>query len=183
MAVSGNYYTYLASSLPMLRFGAKSPVTFEKFLSLLEGLIPEDEIEELRRSKDAGARPDDSVNPTLRKWRSFDRALRNELVKIRAPRLKIDPEKYLEEDGFDGLTGITHIALGVHRQPSLLESERFLDAARWHYLDSLEAGHYFDFDLLAVYAEKLLILEKWDKIGRADTHKVVSDLLEPVETA
>ncbi len=182
MLISRNYYTYLASSLPMLRFGSKALLSFEKFLGLCEGLIPENEIEDLKKSADPEACAGGTTNPTLRKWRSFDRALRNELVKIRATRLRIDPIKYTREDGFDGLTGITHIALNAHRRPSLLESERFLDAERWHYLDEIETGHYFDFDFLAVYAQKLLIAEKWDKIGQADTHKTVSGFLEPAET-
>lgn len=181
MPKSGKYYTYLISSLPMLSFGSKPPISFEKFLGLCRDLIPEDELEELRGSGSIGLCNKIGVNPTLRKWRSFDRALRNELVKIRAARLKIDPAEYLREDGCDDITGIAHIAFAAHRNPSLIESERFLDAKRWGYLDDITAGHYFDFDFLVTYAQKLLIAEKWDKINRADPDKIVTDLLEPAE--
>lgn len=181
MAVSGNYYTYLISSLPMPRFGSKTPISFKKFLSLCEGLIPKSEVEELRRSQTAGSCTNSTTNPTLRKWRSFDRALRNELVKIRAARLKIDPAKYIREDGFDSPIVVTHIALAAHRKQSLIESENYLDMERWNYLDGMEAGHLFDFDFLVIYAQKLLITEKWDKIRQADPGKTLSDLLEPAE--
>ena len=42
--------------------------------------------------------------------------LRNELVKIRAARLKLDPSKYLREDGCGDIVCITHIALAAHRK-------------------------------------------------------------------
>ncbi len=163
----------------MLFFGQKPAVSFKKFIAMCGGLIPDSEVMELESSADAGAAPTKGGNATLRKWRAFDMALRNELVKIRAPRLKADPSKYLRQDGYDGLTGITHIALNARRKASLLESEKFLDLERWRYLDGLQAGHHFDLDFLVVYVQKLLIGEKWDRIAASDTRKAVSDILEP----
>ncbi|MBP7056178.1 MAG: DUF2764 family protein [Candidatus Omnitrophica bacterium] len=182
MAETGRYYTYLISSLPMLTLGSKPPLSFEKFLSLCENLIPKNEVEELRNSGTALSCCKGTFNNTLCKWRSFERTLRNELVKIRAARLKLDPSKYLREDGCGDIVCITHIALAAHRKPSLIESERFLDSERWNYLESLSAGHYFDFDFLVIYAQKLLIAEKWGVIAQADPQKIVSGILEPVET-
>ncbi|MFW5801624.1 MAG: DUF2764 family protein [Spirochaeta sp.] len=45
-------------------------------------------------------------------------------------------------------------------QPNPLAMEETLDTARWHKLDELQVGHYFDIQFLTVYALKLLLLER-----------------------
>jgi len=157
------YYTYLISSLPMLHFGTKPPFPFDKFCQLCEGLIPDKNIDVLKKAS----------------WLAFDRALRNELVKIRAAHKKLDPLKYLRyaRDNGDTDPSITHIALHAYRTPSILEAEKFLDQARWRSLDELAIGHYFDIDYLIVYANKLLILERWERINTLDRVKALEKVL------
>ena len=115
---------------------------------------------------------------TLHKWRIFDTALRNELVKIRAARLGRDQENYLRCDGYTE-PAISRIAMNAHRNPSILEAERMLDEERWHLLDELSLGHYFDLDLLVIYAIKLLILERWQRIRAADSAGEIEAVLMP----
>ncbi|MBL7170724.1 MAG: DUF2764 family protein [Candidatus Omnitrophica bacterium] len=164
------YYTYLISSLPMLHFGTKPPFPFDKFCQLCEGLIPDKNIDILKKAS----------------WLAFDRALRNELVKIRAAHKKLDPLKYLREKNLGQSTrgqspffspNITNIALHAYRTPSILEAEKFLDQARWRFLDELAIGHYFDIDYLIVYANKLLILERWERINTLDRVKALEKAL------
>ena len=113
---------------------------------------------------------------TLKKWNAFDKALRNELVKIRAAHKKLDPLKYMRyEGGAD--PSITHIAAHAFRTPSLLEGEKILDQARWNFLDELAIGHYFDIDFLTVYANKLLIMERWEKINTLDKVKALEEAI------
>lgn len=100
---------------------------------------------------------------SLKKWFTFDTLLRNELVKVRASHKRIDPARYLRHDGYAGQE-IMHLALGAHRNPSILEGERVLDQARWQVLEQLSFGHFFDLDFLIIYALKLLILERWERI-------------------
>jgi hypothetical protein len=164
------YYTYLISSLPALVFGPEPPFSFAEFLDLCRPLIPEADFNILQGSSGYN-------QPTLRKWLEFDTALRNELVKIRAARKKIDPERYLRRDGFVD-PYITHSAISAYRNPSPLEGQRLLDYARWRLLDELCAGHYFDLDFLIIYAHKLLILERWKRINSADSASLLEGLLQ-----
>jgi hypothetical protein len=106
----------------------------------------------------------------------FETLLRNELVRLRAVRRKIDPSAHIRADG--GFDSEAHIAaMNAVRNPSPLESEKILDAARWDRLDSLAAGHFFDVDALIVYTLKLSILEKWDRIDRTQRQRELESAL------
>ncbi len=155
----------------MLHFGTKPPFPFNKFCQLCEGLIPDKDIDILKKASTPGEY-------------NFDSALKNELVKIRAAHKKLDPLKYLRKNLGQSTKGqspffpdITHIALHAYRTPSILEAEKFLDQARWRFLDDLAIGHYFDIDSLTVYANKLLILERWERINTIDRVKALGKTL------
>jgi hypothetical protein len=167
-----SHYIYLISSLPLLHFTQKPPFSFDKFLERCVQLIPEED-EDLLRSLPSGAKNLRQI-PVIKAWLDFDTMLRNELVKIRASRRRIDPEKYLRQDSYAG-PSIYHIALAAHRNPSVLEGERSLDEARWNYLEELAFGHYFDLSFLIIYAYKLLILERWQRIYSADKGRLLEE--------
>lgn len=174
-----NFHVYLLSSLPVLHFGAKPPFTFERFLELCAGLIPDDEIETLKSIPQAAGSgfAYEGGQETLEKLYTFETFLRNELVKIRAIRKKVDAVKYIRRDGYVE-PWITHVALAAHRNPSLLDGEKILDEERWRYLDELSFSHYFDLDILIIYAQKLLILERWDRMRGQDKHKLLEEALK-----
>jgi len=171
------FYVYLISSLPALRFGAAPPFSLEKFLQICLDLLPEEDLEILRLSVDIGR---DFVylgrSEALRKWCGFNIALNNEIVKIRAGRRHIDPAKFLRPDVYFS-ADVFHIAGAAYRNPSLLEAESMLDQARWNYLEELSLGHYFDLELLLVYLQKLLILERWQRINRSDKQELLTSVL------
>ena len=162
------YYTYLISGLPMLHFGAKPPVSSERFFQICHGIISEADIDIIKNAVRIEGHNYKKVQPTAEKWRTFDTVLRNELVKIRAARKRIDPFKFMRGHGQTD-PSIAHIALHAHRTPSLMESEEILDKERWQVLDDLSVGHYFDIEFLIIYGIKLLILERWDRINSADS--------------
>lgn len=157
------YYVYLISSLPMLNFGAKGPFSYDKFLGMCEGLISERDMDSLRKTD-------------LKKWREFDMALKNELVKIRASRKHTDAVKYIRQDGYAD-PSIAHIAMNAHRAKSIIDAEKTLDHERWAFLDELSAGHYFDIEILMIYALKLLILERWERVRRSDKELLLEKTL------
>lgn len=169
-----NFYVYLISSLPMLHFGAKPPFSFERFLETCRDKVPEADIGLLKLVQEGYAYA--GSQPTLKKWRAFDTALRNELVKIRASRKHIEPLKYLRGDEYIE-PYIAHIAMNAHRTPSILEAEKLLDQERWRALGELAVGHYFDLDFLIVYALELLILERWQRINTADKPRLLQEVL------
>lgn len=170
-----SYYIYLIASLPMLHFEIKPPFSFEQFLSICQEKISPSDFVILSTLSLTGEYAETRIE-TLRKWSAFETALRNELVRIRAARKRIDPVKYLREDGFTD-PAIARIATGAYRNLDLLEAQRLLDIERWRKLDELAVGHYFDIDFLIVYAHKLLILERWERIEAADRPKVLEEVL------
>ena len=170
-------YVYFISSLPTLQFGSKGPFSFEKFLELCGQYLPEKDVEIFKRSSISGDYDEkENQTPALKRWRDFDTMLRNELVKIRASRKHLDPVNYMRQDGAAD-SSIAHIAMNAHRNPSILEAERMLDMARWDALDELEMGHYFDLDLMIVYAHKLLILERWETVETAQKESLLEKVL------
>lgn len=172
-----SYYIYLISSLPMLHFTAKPPFSFEKFLEVCQRFIPEEGMAVIKIAAEKPGYVYTNEQPTYKKWFAFDTALRNELVKIRASHKKIEPDKYLRKDSFSG-PSIAHIAIGAHRNPSIVDAERMLDQERWHILEELSLGHYFDIDFLIIYGLKLLLLERWERIDSADKPRLLEETLK-----
>lgn len=172
-----NSYIYLVASLPMLHFGARPPFSFERFLELCSGLVSESDKELLARSSHLDVFPSASSGlEAFRTWLSFEVALRNELTKIRASRTHVDAARYLRTDVSSDIS-LTHIALAAHRNPSIREAERFLDQQRWQKLEELALGHYFDMTVLVSYAQKLLILERWERIRNARAPELLEEAL------
>ncbi len=169
-----SFYVYLISSLPTLHFEGKPPFSFETFLSKCSEFIPQKDLEVLKSLRSEGLSQPKSQ--TIRKLSGFETLLRNELVNLRAVRKKITPEKYIRPNGYAGIS-IYHIAVAAQRNPSPLEAEKALDQARWNFLDELSFGHYFDPDFLIIYALKLLILERWEKINHANKQELLENLI------
>ncbi len=163
----------------MLHFGTKPPFSFEKFLNLSQPFITASELALL---KELGSiEYNEKQTPaTVKQWQDFQTGLSNELVKIRASRKHVDPQRYLRQAGYVELRTI-HAAASASRATSILEAERLLDQEKWRKLDELERGHYFDLDFLIVYVLKLLILNRWENIRTADSHKLLEEVLEKTE--
>jgi hypothetical protein len=160
----------------MLSFAARIPFSLEDFLVKCKGLIPEREIELLRN---IAYKETDCFNPAatgiLGRWASFEIALRNELARLRGRRKKVDVLKFIRlPDDTEAYIG--HLAMVAYKTPSILEAEKTLDQARWEFLDSLSIGHYFDFNYLLSYLLKLKILERWDRIQRADKERLFNQV-------
>ncbi|MFA6357469.1 MAG: DUF2764 family protein [Candidatus Omnitrophota bacterium] len=173
----GAYYTYLISSLPILNFLVKPAFSLEEFFTKCQALIPETEIKLMRNvCYQEAYLLDQALNNTLGKWANFEIDLRNELAVARAHRKKIDPLKFLRITNLSEAQ-VAHVAMAAYRSASILEAEKILDSARWNFLEFLSLGHYFDFDFLLIYALKLKILERWDKIQKADKETLFNQVI------
>lgn len=171
-----NYYTYLISSLPLLRYGEKSPISFDRLASLCADLIPEEDAGLVGTIRDSEVYEYSGRQQTMQRWHNYEVSLRNELVKIRASRKHLDPAIFLRSGGESDIS-INHTAINAHRAVNPLESEKVLDQARWQALDEFSLGHYFDIDLLVTYTCKLKILEKWDRIKAANNAVTIEKVL------
>ncbi|MBN1872435.1 MAG: DUF2764 family protein [Candidatus Omnitrophica bacterium] len=157
----------MISTLPMLHFRMRPPFSFERFLDICSYLIPAEDIDVLKNCLEINGDCREKINPTLSRWREFDRSLRNELVKLRAARKRGGSLRYIRGDGYAD-PSVAHVAVHAYRTHSLLEAEEILDRARWEFLEGLAVGHHFDIDFLIAYACKLLILERWGRIEASD---------------
>jgi Protein of unknown function (DUF2764) len=152
----GSYF--LVASLPDLSFDRPTPITTKDFLGLCAEHLPAAS----RRLLAAIDLFQSSASPTrlriLNVWFERERALRNELARLRAQRLGWDlapPQRSVRRDA-----ELTAVAVRIleHESPRAAEDE--LDRARWTFLESLEFGHYFDLETLALYGLKLRLLER-----------------------
>lgn len=169
-------YVYFISSLPFLHFSSKPPLSFDEFILKCRDFSSPEDLDILKNLPQVKSSNKNIKLPLITKWLDFDTALRNELVKIRSTRKKIDASKYLRQSEYYS-QAIIHIALAASRNPSIIEAEKLLDKERWNYLDELLFGHYFDLEFLIVYAYKLKILERWERINSLDKTAVLEKVV------
>jgi hypothetical protein len=109
----------------------------------------------------------------LQAWIGHEVAMRNALATARATALGLDPADYLvaidlSEAGVDFSDLISEWAAS----PDPLAGQRVLDQARWTWLKEHEAWFSFGADEVAAYAAKLMLIDRWHRVGvaGADRH-------------
>jgi hypothetical protein len=164
----GAYY-YLVAQLPSLVYGQEPPVSSAYFQNLartqlsardaaLLALVCLDPAPGAGRPSYAEAAPP-SGSGFIDAWRNWERALRLNLARFRAARLKregaapVDPPA----DPPDA-AGAAQGALAGADNP--LEAELFLDRARWDAIERFQGIPAFSRDAVYAYLLKLLILER-----------------------
>jgi hypothetical protein len=99
--------------------------------------------------------PSDFING----WRSWERALRLHLARLRFQRLK--PEggaaPASPPEGMAQAAAVAKAALAIE---SPLEAELFLDKSRWDTIEALQGTDYFSRDTIFGYFLKLLLMER-----------------------
>ena len=144
----------------MLRPDVKPFYSHEQFLSECQENVSADIFQQLQQLS-LNVVPQDTMTsaiPVAELWNNFETALRNTLAHLRAARLKrTAPEPALT--AFEDVFTVKDIQ-DAYTAPSPAEREQKLDSIRWKFLDSLEDGHDFDVNAVAIYALKLLILER-----------------------
>jgi hypothetical protein len=193
----GSYY-YLAAQLPDLVYGQGAPMTSAAFLELARRFLDKKDSDLLDRlSLDPGdpsgtpSRPayEENAAPTgcdfIDKWREWERALRLNLARNRALRLKreggspVDPPAYPLDAAATALkAGMT---AGVPEE-SPLDAEIALDKARWNAIGYLQGITYFSRNTIYAYFLKLLLLERRESFnteaGFAEYKSLYASILE-----
>ncbi|MFP4642965.1 MAG: hypothetical protein ACLFM0_01275 [Spirochaetales bacterium] len=110
----------------------------------------------------------ESLGAAAAEFRSFDRELRNALVRVRSD----NPER-IKKSTRPGDVGYASRAEEAAREAvnsDPLEAERYLDKVRFDFLNELEVGHHFDFENIVIYCLKLQIVarraSRTDEAGR-----------------
>jgi hypothetical protein len=161
-----NKYYYLVASLPYLRLSQRCPITTESFLAECGKWLSAYDMEALSKAsvKDHSVKPDAAF--TIRAWKEFDSALRKEIAQAR----KNTQDNRHEKPGLS--------ARVVFGEANPLLMERAFEKIRWEFLDSLEAGVFFDINFLAVYFIKLQILERLAMFDKKTGEKIFRDTCE-----
>ncbi|MDX9746692.1 MAG: DUF2764 family protein [Syntrophales bacterium] len=171
-----NHYYYTVASLPLLSYDSEKFMSEKEFLVCCESTVTEKDFQLLKRISLVPPSRDESTHPVLAKWNSWERGLRNELVKMRAGRKGVDSDKYIAPGVME--TDLQNLARDAFGSATPIEAERVLERARWTYLDNLEAGHYFDLGKLIVYYLKLQLLWRKSNInkekGRSNFEEIYS---------
>jgi hypothetical protein len=151
-------YYYLVAQLPYLIYGQGAPMSSGAFKALArEKLAVSDAVLLDFCVLDPALAPDPALLPAFfRRWLEWERALRFNLGRYRAQKLKrdfpFDPPQYPA----DAVTS----AKAAFATDSPLEAEFFLDKARWKAIESFEGVEYFGRDRVYAYLLKLLLLER-----------------------
>jgi len=169
------FYPYLISSLPFLEFGQSPPWSEDDFLGLVARYVSLADyaiIENLVKDKQPPEK-----HPVVEKWNNFEVALRNELARVRAARKRVSFEKYLRLAKEEG-PNLSDVVAHALRNPNPIEVEKALDLLRWDFLNQLSFRNCFDLAAIVVYALKLRILWRWEKIKKADSEALLRSLLK-----
>ncbi len=165
-----NYY-FTVASLPMLFYDRDMPMSRGGFLEACGKELTRGDLEIIEGTSIRNLERTSPACFLLDRWRTWETALRNQLVRLRASGKGWEADKYLRES--EDVYGVAEIAREAFGQGSPLDGEEILNRARWSYLDELETGHHFDVEKLVAYCLKLQILERKSSFDKnAGTQKL-----------
>lgn len=153
----GQHY-YLVSTLPLLFYHTDQAMSRPEFLELCRPLLAKADFRVLSAAGLSSFATGSSGCVVLDKWLEWEKALRNELVKLRAKKKAVEPEGQLVD--YAELLGVAELARQAAAEESPLAAEDRLNRARWDYLDQLEVLHFFDLAKLVIYSLRLQVLER-----------------------
>jgi len=177
-------YYYFGTTLTSLSFRGTAPASYASFLE--RSAVHLSKRDQAALVGASLAVPADGKDPEaarasrlLRNYYRWERALRNELARLRAGRLGTPAEKHLRPGDveWDALRA----AQAAFQAESPLDGELAIERERWTLLDRLLAGHYFDLEALLAYGLKLQALERMARFeterGRGAYGTVYRDIL------
>jgi hypothetical protein len=182
----GAYY-YFVAQLPSLVYGQEPPMSSAHFRDLARGQLDEADMALLGELDPARSGPSYTAAPPVTgcdfidQWRDWERALRLNLARLRALKLKregtADPPPVPAD-----AAGAAQQALAVPESP--LEADALLDRARWSAIERLQGIPYFDRNTVFAYLLKLLIMERSASFkadtGFAEYKSLYASILERV---
>jgi hypothetical protein len=167
-------HTYLATTLPMLRFDRPMPFTPGDFAADCRRLLPERDAREVRIA--LGMEDGPPSSRFLERWRGYEEDFRSECARARAKGLGRHPPRDGGPRAFDSRINAVVARASATEDP--LEAERMLLRLRWRILDELSLNREFSLDGILAYGIKLTLLERLDAFRGEDGVKELDALLE-----
>jgi hypothetical protein len=150
-------YYFLMAQLPSLSYGEAPPMSSDHFRELCRGGLS---------AADAALLPCLSLDPFsvkagaaslfISKWNEWEKALRANLAKHRAAKLRREGPADVPEYP----AGAAAAAKAAVSMDSPLEAEIFLDGARWKAIEEFQGLSYFSVNTAYAYLLKLLLMER-----------------------
>lgn len=153
-------YYYLVASLPTLNFQSASFLSYQDFLKNCQSQLSEKDFHAVAQATLQHDEVIGGADETLNSWARFNRAFGNEMARFRAVRFGYDPADYMRGEKSVNPYLAETVAQAA-KNTDLLAAEKFLDGARWKFLDDLLIGRFFDVAVLIVYGLKLQILDRY----------------------
>jgi len=184
----GSYY-YLMAQLPFLTYEQKPPMSSAAFKALAESLMIEDDaalLKAIHLDPDAVDESSSIDCNFIDGWKSWERTLRLNLERDRAVKLKRDSLSMAEPPFYPADAAAVALK-AVNSDSSPLDTEIFLDKARWNAIDNLAGNDYFDRNNVYAYLLKLMLIERrllFDvERGFAEYKSLYASIIESAQNA
>lgn len=170
-----NYY-YLMASVPSLDLKMTPSLSSESFLKTALEQLSQEHGEQLCQI--LSDEPLCSADCEINQYLQWDKAVRNALVKLRAP--AGDNGEECREGEL--IPAASTLAAALFKIESPLKAEQTWDGERWQFLENLKTGHYFDFEAVAIYALQLRLAERQsrfqEKVGEEQYSALYKAVIE-----
>jgi hypothetical protein len=151
------------AQLPFLIYEQRPPMSSAAFKALAESLMEGDDavlLSNIRLDPGAG---DEGAHLTgcnfIDNWCTWERTLRLNLERNRAIKIKRDSLS-MAEPPFYPADAAAVAQKAVNSESSPLDTEIFIDKARWSAIDNLAGNDYFDRNNVYAYLLKLMLIER-----------------------
>lgn len=183
-----NNYEYIISSLPALSQGSRSDSApdFSETVAWIKSQCSEGDKslidslmegwDENRLGKDFYEQALTGKNDFLRKYFSFDLAMRN--TKVRHINTSLGrPEN---QDIFMTSEDESPDLKAIMDKPDILDRERAIDNAVWKRIDEINTFKYFGIDTVLGFIAKLHIVSRWSSLDEATGREMFKSLVDGV---
>jgi hypothetical protein len=150
-------YYYFIAQLPYLIYEQKPPMSSKNFKALAADLLDDGDMKVMEYLSFDQVFSNNDTCDFINNWKNWERALRLNLAKERA--LKLKKEVQITDIPFFPQEAAVTASKAVDEK-SPLDGEILLDKARWNAIDTIAGGDYFSVNNVYAYYLKLLLLER-----------------------
>ena len=176
-------YYYFIAQLPSLFYEQKPPMSSAHFKELAADLLEDSDLKvmDYLTFNDVFSENKSGCD-FVKNWKNWERALKLNLAKERAIKLKKDIQ-LTDIPFFPQEAAITAVKAVDEKSP--LDGEILLDKARWNAIDSIAGSDYYSVNNIYAYYLKLLLLERRQSFntekGFAEYKTLYASILESAQ--
>ena len=175
-------YYYFIAQLPSLIYEQKPPMSSAHFKELAADLLEDGDFKVLDYLSFNDVFSEKGNCDFVKNWKNWERALKLNLAKERAIKLKKDVQ-VTDIPFFPQEAAITAVKAVDEKSP--LDGEVMLDKARWTAIDSIAGSDYYSVNNIYAYYLKLLLLERRQSFntekGFAEYKTLYAEILESAQ--